>query len=65
MDASTTIPENMPAEVDPDDTDGLAAWCEHFGCTVQQLQESVQAAGRNPRAVREHLLNQGSSAGAG
>ena len=47
------------------DDEGLAAWCEHFGTTRQQLEEAVQAVGTEPAAVREHLLNQGSSAGAG
>lgn len=40
-------------------------WCEHFGVTIEQLEEAVQAAGDAPDAVREHLLRQGGSAGAG
>jgi Rieske Fe-S protein len=59
------LPAGTPDRVDPDDQQGLDRWCEHFGCTVQQLQEAVQAVGSDPAAVREHLLQQGSSAGAG
>ncbi len=54
-----------PARVDPQDEAGMAWWREHFGVTTQQLQEAVQAAGDDPAAVREHLLNQGASAGVG
>ena len=54
-----------PARVDPDDEAGLRYWRAHFGVTVEQLLEAVQAVGGAPQAVREHLLNQGSSAGAG
>jgi hypothetical protein len=55
--------DTAPDQVDPDDRAGLDIWCKHFGCTVQQLEEAVQAVGRDPVAVREHLLQQGSSAG--
>jgi hypothetical protein len=58
-------PSGAPAEIDPEDRAGLDCWCEHFGCTVQQLEEAVLAVGRDPDAVREHLLQQGSSAGVG
>ncbi len=54
-----------PATVDPDDAAGLEHWSEHFGATVEQLVEAVLAVGGEPAAVREHLLNQGASAGAG
>ena len=51
--------------VDPDDPARLQQWLDHFGVTAEQLQEAVNAAGRSPTAVAEHLLNQGASAGAG
>jgi len=51
--------------VDPDDSGNSTWWCAHFGVTVDQLQEAVQAAGNDPMAVQEHLLHQGGSAGAG
>lgn len=47
------------------DEAAVQRWIEHFGITVQQLEEAVQAAGTDPAAVREHLLNQGASSGAG
>lgn len=53
-----------PARVDLQDEKGLQYWRGQFGVTLEQLIESVQAVGSNPDAVREHLLNQGSSAGA-
>ncbi len=60
---STTLP--YPSDrVDPEDANLLAAWAEVFGATAQQLEEAVQAVGESPEAVKEHLLNQGSSAGA-
>ena len=51
--------------VDPHDEDNLRRWCEHFGCTAQQLIEAVDAVGGDPAAVERHLLEQGASAGAG
>ncbi len=51
--------------VDPDDDDNLQHWCEHFGATAEQIAEAVKAVGAEPAAVHEHLMNQGSSAGAG
>ena len=54
-----------PTQVDLDDPDSLTHWCDAFGVTIDQLQESVLAVGGDPDAVREHLLQQGSSAGAG
>ncbi len=53
------------ASIDLGRDDIVAAWCEHFGATPQQLEEAVQAVGSDPAAVREHLLNQGASSGAG
>lgn len=53
------------AAVDPADEATLARWLQHFGCTREQLEEAVQAVGGDPGRVREHLLNQGGSAGAG
>jgi hypothetical protein len=55
-----------PADrVDLSDAAAVVRWCEHFGITREQLEEAVKAAGDDPSAVREHLLNQGASAGAG
>ena len=51
--------------VDLADAAGLRHWCDHFGVTQEQLEEAVHAAGDDPAAVQEHLLNQGGSAGAG
>lgn len=47
------------------DEAGVAFWREHFGVTTDQLAEAVLAVGSDPVAVREHFLNQGSSAGVG
>ena len=58
--------EQMPAgAINLGDAAGIERWLDHFGITVQQLEEAVQAAGTDPVAVREHLLNQGASSGAG
>lgn len=54
-----------PTTVDADDPEGLKYWGGVFGVTQEQLQEAVLAAGSDPAAVREHLMQQGSSAGAG
>lgn len=54
-----------PPTVDLADEAGVAHWLAHFGVTQQQLVEAVQAVGTDPARVREHLLNQGASAGAG
>jgi hypothetical protein len=51
--------------VDLNDPSNLEYWREHFGVTTQQLEEAVAAVGGEPPAVREHLLNQGGSAGPG
>ena len=51
--------------IDLDDAGAAEARCQHFGITRVQLEEAVQAVGDEPAAVREHLLNQGASAGAG
>jgi len=51
--------------VDPDDAERLQLWLDHFGVTAEQLREAVNAAGTDPQAVAEHLLNQGGSAGPG
>lgn len=59
------LPAEAPARVDLHDPQVTKYWREHFGATVQQLEEAVAAAGDDPAAVREHLLNQGGSAGAG
>jgi hypothetical protein len=51
--------------VDLSDDEAARAWREHFGVTLEQLEEAVRAAGDSPQAIRAHLLNQGASAGAG
>lgn len=56
--------QSPPEWVDLSDPDNIAFWRDRFGITIEQLQEAVQAVGRRPQAVREHLLNQGASAGA-
>ncbi len=56
--------QTQSERIDPSDENGLRRWQEKFGVTAEQLQEAVQAVGGDPDAVREHLLNQGSSAGA-
>ena len=48
-----------------DDGEQVQSWLEYFGITAEQLEEAVRAAGSDPQAVTEHLLNQGASAGAG
>jgi hypothetical protein len=54
-----------PTKVDLSDPSNLEYWREHFGVTTQQLEEAVAAVGDEPPVVREHLLNQGGSAGPG
>jgi hypothetical protein len=54
-----------PDQVNLADERGLALWREHFGATSDQLAEAVRAVGTDPSKVREHLLNQGGSAGVG
>jgi hypothetical protein len=51
--------------IDLADPAQVQRWLDHFGITAQELQEAVNAAGHDPHAVTEHLLNQGASAGAG
>lgn len=53
------------ARIDLADEAAVQRWIEHFGITRAQLEEAVQAAGTEPGKVREHLLNQGASAGPG
>lgn len=55
----------LPDRVDSGDPANVAQWCETFGITASQFEEAVAAAGTDPAALREHLLNQGASAGAG
>jgi Protein of unknown function (DUF3606) len=56
--------DTPPNRVDPADDDNVAFWCERFGVTVTQVLKAVLAVGQDPAAVKEHFLNQGSSAGA-
>ncbi len=65
-DLPNPVDDDAPAaSIDLQDDAALAAWQRHFGVTREQLEEAVQAAGNRAAAVREHLLNQGSSAGVG
>lgn len=63
MSASHAPP--LPERIDLGNPDAVKQWCEHFGVTTEQLEEAVQATGDDAAAVKEHLLNQGGSAGAG
>lgn len=65
MTQPTQLSIPRPGRIDPADEVGFKSWCEHFGVTPEQLTEALKAVGDAPAAVREHLLNQGSSAGAG
>ena len=55
----------LPSRVDPAYEATLRRWCDWLGATPEQVQEAVLAVGGDPDAVREHLLNQGGSAGVG
>lgn len=54
----------QPDTIDLDDAAQVEYWTGRLGVTSEQLTEAVQAAGNSGRAVTEHLLNQGGSAGA-
>lgn len=58
-------PAPLHSRIDLDSPREASRWCEYFGVTIEQLTEAVQAVGHEPGAVREHLLRQGGSAGAG
>ena len=62
--ANADRPQAPQGSIDLNDEQNVTAWCEHFGVTRTQLIEAVRAAGVDGDAVREHLLNQGASAGA-
>jgi hypothetical protein len=55
----------QPQSIDLGDPASVKRWCKEFGVTEAQLAEAVQAVGGDAAAVREHLLNQGASEGAG
>lgn len=59
------INPHAQAHIDLSDPASIRWWCQHFGIIEQQLDEAIKAVGPEPAAVREHLLNQGASAGAG
>lgn len=63
--SATPTPEAPRDRIDLGSQRESRRWCEHFGVTIEQLAEAVLAAGDEPVAVREHLLRQGGSAGAG
>jgi hypothetical protein len=60
---SASVPPSRP--IDLSDAAAVKRWCQEFGVTEAQLAEAVQAVGGDAATVREHLLNQGASAGAG
>jgi hypothetical protein len=62
--SSAPAPSQSPS-IDLGNPAAMKRWCKEFGVTETQLAEAVQAAGADAAAVREHLLNQGASAGAG
>lgn len=64
-DAGSTVAAEPAGPIDLADEAAVQRWLQHFGCTREQLEEAVHAAGHDPAHVREHLLNQGGSAGAG
>ncbi|WP_198321184.1 DUF3606 domain-containing protein [Azohydromonas aeria] len=64
MDTNTSPPQPPSGTVDISDDNNCSRWAEYFGVTPVQIEEAVKAAGTDPKAVQEHLLNQGSSAGA-
>jgi hypothetical protein len=61
----TSTLHSLPTSIDLGEPEQMKHWLDHFGITAQQLQEAVDAVGGDPRAVTEHLLNQGASAGPG
>jgi hypothetical protein len=61
----STSPPGPTDSINLDDPAQLQRWLDHFGITVEQLEEAVNAAGHDPQAVTRHLLTQGASAGAG
>jgi hypothetical protein len=62
---TTNTSSNRPGDsIDLNDDAAVRRWVDYFGVTITQLQEAVKAAGNDAEAVKQHLLNQGSSAGA-
>jgi hypothetical protein len=59
-----TTPQAPGDTIDLNDDANVQRWVDYFGVTISQLEEAVKAAGTNAAAVKQHLLNQGSSAGA-
>jgi hypothetical protein len=62
--ATDTSPQAPGDTIDLNDEANVQRWIDYFGITITQLEEAVQAAGTNATDVKQHLLNQGSSAGA-
>ncbi|WP_298235204.1 DUF3606 domain-containing protein [uncultured Azohydromonas sp.] len=50
--------------IDLNDEAAMRRWVDYFGVTATQLEEAVKSAGNRAEDVKQHLLNQGSSAGA-
>lgn len=63
--SASPTPAPPRERIDLDSPRDASRWCEYFGVTIEQLTEAVRAVGLDPGAVREHLLRQGGSAGAG
>lgn len=56
--------DNEHQQIDIQDEHSMAYWQDEFGITASQLEDAVRAAGTDPQAVRQHLLDSGASAGA-
>lgn len=54
----------QPDTIDLGNPEQLRYWTERLGVTEEQLRQAMQGAGNSGRAVTQHLLNQGGSAGA-
>ena len=60
-----TPPPAPSGTIDTADGESLRRWADHFGVTVEQIEEAVRAVGPRAEDVQRHLLDQGASAGAG
>lgn len=65
--SSLELPMSNPliGAIDFNNVQQVETWLRHFGITISQLHEAVDAVGGDPQAVTEHLLHQGGSAGVG
>lgn len=62
--ATHTEPTRPGDSIDLNDEAAMRRWVDYFGVTLSQLEDAVRAAGNDAEAVKRHLLEQGSSAGA-